>query len=167
MREKEYQRKTSTNTCSDARDGKDSGIIGPVFSWVMAPTPLNNIPFPSPSCLRRSSQFITTSHHAVLAGDEGCHLLGHPCCWDGTASRFVRVQLPQQQGARGSCFYDLAKHCGGLKCIQKAIGTLSRAQAMAFLLGSGLWKRGAAVLSTSSNLLVIFQNAAYSGSLTL
>lgn len=134
--------------CSVVRDGKDGGTLGPFAKWAVASTPYcmrcpsSSISVPIPSCLRPHSQWVTSGDHAngipvaLAAGDDGCHLLGHPHSRDGHCQQVHAKTAALTTGCWGELLLSLCQHHGGLKCIQKAIGTLSRAQTMTFPLGS-------------------------------
>lgn len=104
--------------------------------------PSSSISIPIPSCLRPHSQWVTSGDHAggipasLAAEDAGCHLLSHPHCWDGHHHQVHAKTAVLTTECWGKLPLSLCQHCGGLKCIQQAIGTLSRAQTMAFPLGS-------------------------------
>lgn len=130
-------------------------------------------PFPSPAASgllhNNASPLVTmlvASQQLLLLEMKAVSSLAVPVPGMGTVSRFIHRQLLQQRGAWGRCFRVFAKHCGDLKCIQKATGTLSRAQTTAPPLES--WRvTGSSCVVIRFNLLVVVTCAACSESSTL
>lgn len=151
MGKKEHQGEHHMPWCS-ASDAKDSSTLGPVSTGAMAPTPCcfpvfgaleQHPPFPSPAASgllhNNASPLVTVlvaSQQLLLLEMKAVSSLAVPIPGMGTVSRSIHRQLLQQRGAWGRCFRVFAKHCGDLKCIQKATGTLSRVQTTAPPLGS-------------------------------